>query len=122
MAFGSGCLKNNLYAFGGGQHKLPEQKKQLENFFSIQLFGSKTGSLVARIFFPVMRADAKCFGDNDCYSLSFGVASLILFLALVVFLLGTFQYIHPEPNGNMLLKVCRCAKVNISIFNIFFKK
>jgi dipeptide/tripeptide permease len=116
MLIGSGSLKNNLNAFGGGQHKLPEQKKQLETYFSVQYFGVKSGSFLARIVFPMLREDLKCFGENDCYSMTFGIPTIIMICALIIFLLGTSQYKKLPPNGNKLLKVIQCAKVRIFFY------
>jgi dipeptide/tripeptide permease len=113
MMIGAGSLKNNLNAFGGGQHKLPEQKSQLETYFSVQYFGVKCGSFLARIFFPMIRADVKCFGSNDCYTLSFGIPAAIMLIATIVFICGSKQYTTLKPNGNMLVKVIKCMKVSL---------
>ncbi|KAG5683400.1 hypothetical protein PVAND_012685 [Polypedilum vanderplanki] len=110
ILIGSGSLKNNLNAFGGGQHKLPEQKQQLETYFSVQYFGVKCGSFLARVLFPMIRADVKCFGSTDCYSLSFGIPSAIMLIATIVFLCGTGKYTKLKPNGNMLVKVIKVIK------------
>lgn len=112
MIVGSGSLKNNLNAFGGGQHKLPEQKKQLERYFSVQYFGVKCGSFLARIFFPMLREDVKCFGKDDCYSLTFGIPTVIMMISLIIFLCGRNEYVKIEPNGNMVVKVVKCIKVS----------
>lgn len=114
MIIGSGGLKNNLNAFGGGQHKLPEQKRQLETYFSVQYFGVKCGSLLARLIFPMIRADVKCFGNEDCYSISFGVPAVIMLFATIIFLIGTPKYKILKPNGNMIVKVSQCIKCAIT--------
>lgn len=120
MMISSGSLRNNMNAFGGGQHKLPEQKSQLEKYFSIQYFGHKCGSFLTRIISPTLRAEAKCFGEQDCYSLTFGIMGGIMLVGTAVFLLGSFQYKNIKPNGNMIVKVSKCIKV--SFFNIFAGK
>lgn len=111
---GSGCLKNSLNAFGGSQHKLPEQKKQLETYFSVQYFGVKTGSMLARIIFPMLREDVKCFGNDDCYVVTFGFPGLIMVLGTIIFLLGSSQYVRKPPSGNMIVKMIKCIKVIIN--------
>ncbi|KAG5683402.1 hypothetical protein PVAND_012686 [Polypedilum vanderplanki] len=110
MLIGSGSLKNSLNAFGGSQHKLPEQKAQLEKYFSVQYLGVKTGSFLARILFPMLRGDVKCFGKDDCYSLTFGIPMIIMIFSLSIFLIGRKKYIKLPPNGNMLVKVIKCIK------------
>lgn len=112
MIVGSGCLKNNLNAFGAGQHKLPEQKTQLETYFSVQYFGVKTGSMLARVVFPMLRADLKCSGNDDCYVAAFGVPTLIMILGTLIFLMGSSQYIRKPPSGNIIVKMAKCVKVN----------
>ncbi|CAG9803482.1 unnamed protein product [Chironomus riparius] len=110
MMIGSGSLKNNLNAFGGAQHKLPEQKRQLERYFSVQYFGVKCGSFLTRLISPMLRANVKCFGNHDCYSLSFGIFAGIMIFATLTFLIGSSQYKKIKPNGNMLVKVIKCVK------------
>lgn len=117
MMIGSGSLKNNLNAFGGAQHKLPEQKKQLEKYFSVQYFGVKCGSFMARILFPMFREDIKCFGKNDCYSMTFGIPMTIMIISTIIFLTGSSKYIKNKPFGNMLVKVVKCMKVKSKIKN-----
>lgn len=114
MIIGSGGLKNNLNAFGGGQHVLPEQKRQLETYFSVQYFGVKCGSFLARLIFPIIRADVKCFGNDDCYLLTFGIPAVIMAFATFIFLLGTSKYKILKPNGNMIVKVIQCMKCAIT--------
>ncbi|KAG5683399.1 hypothetical protein PVAND_012684 [Polypedilum vanderplanki] len=114
---GCGCLQNNLNAFGAGQHKLPEQKQQLETYFSVEYFGIKCGSFMARALFPMIRADVKCFGNDDCYSVSFGIPSAIFFIATIVFLCGTGKYTKLKPNGNMLVKVIKVIKVREKFYH-----
>lgn len=114
MIVGSGSLKNNLNAFGGGQHKLPEQKKELETYFSVQYFGVKMGSMLARVVFPMLREDIKCFGRNDCYVVTFGFPAFIMILGTIIFLLGTSQYVRKPPHGNLIVKMIKCVKVNLN--------
>ena len=118
---GSGSLKNNLNAFGGAQHKLPEQKKQLERYFSVQYFGVKCGSFLSRILFPIVREDIKCFGKNDCYSMTFGIPMTIMVISTVIFLIGSSSYIKNKPNGNMLVMVVKCVKVGRVELVLFLK-
>jgi solute carrier family 15 (oligopeptide transporter), member 1 len=112
MIVGSGSLKNNLNSFGGSQHKLPEQKVQLEQYFSIQYFGVKMGSMLARVIFPMLREDVKCFGNGDCYLVTFGLPALIMIFGTVIFLSGSSQYVRKPPSGNMIVRMAKCIKVS----------
>jgi dipeptide/tripeptide permease len=111
MIIGSGSLRANLSIFGANQYKLPEQATQLSVYFTLQYFVLKSGSVIGRLVLPILRQDLKCFGMNDCYPLSFGVTSAVMFTGLVVLLCGYSCYVKKPPSGNMLIKVCKCILV-----------
>lgn len=60
----------------------------------------------------MIRADVKCFGSEDCYSLAFGISCLVLLISTLIFLAGNSHYTHVKPNGNMLVKVFKCITVS----------
>lgn len=107
---GCGCIKGNTNVFGANQHKMPEQERQLQIYFSSQYFALKCGSLLARFSFPMIKEDVKCFGSDDCYALTFGIAATFVLLALIVLTFGNSHYRHVPSHGNMLLKVANCIK------------
>lgn len=82
IAVGSGGIKPCVAAFGGDQFSLPEQAKQLALFFSLFYFSINAGSLISMSLTPILREDVHCFGDNDCYSLAFGVPAILMITAL----------------------------------------
>lgn len=82
IAVGSGGIKPCVAAFGGDQFKLPEQTAQLATYFSIFYFSINLGSLISSSLTPILREDVHCFGDNDCYSLAFGVPAVLMFIAI----------------------------------------
>ena len=110
---GSGCTRANLTAFGGNQFKLPEQADQLKNYFSVQIFFLKIGSLLGRFVNPILKADVKCFRMSDCYPLAFGAPAMATFAALIIFLCGKSSYVKKPPGENMVIKVSRCVAVRI---------
>jgi dipeptide/tripeptide permease len=63
----------------------------LDSFFSVFYVSINIGSTIGTILTPILRADIKCFG-NDCYPLAFGIPTLIMLIAIVVFVLGTPFY------------------------------
>ena len=112
-------MKGNTNVFGGNQHKLPDQERQLQIYFSAQYFSLKCGSMMARFSFPILKTDVKCFGE-DCYLLTFGIASVLISIAVLILLAGSSFYTHVESNGNMLVKVFGCIKVMKIISIIFY--
>lgn len=112
---GSGSIRANLTAFGGNQYHLPEQANQLKNFFSIQIFFLKIGSLLGRFVSPILKGSVKCFGSSECYPLAFGTPGVAMIMAFGTFVSGKSFFIRKPPSGNMLIKVGRCVAVKNSI-------
>lgn len=112
---GSGSIKSNLNTFGGNQFKLPDQSAQLSSFFSIQYFAVKCGSTVARLTFPIIREDVKCFGMNDCYPLAFLLPAVAMLVATFVLIWGRKSYAEEAPNGNMFIKSFGCILVKFHL-------
>ncbi|CAB3225260.1 unnamed protein product [Arctia plantaginis] len=108
IAFGTGGIKPCVSAFGGDQFKLPEQAKHLGYFFSLFYFAINAGSLISTFLTPILRADIKCFGENDCYSLAFGVPGILMIVSIVFFVAGKRLYIIKNPAGNIIGKVSSC--------------
>ncbi|XP_023946831.2 peptide transporter family 1 [Bicyclus anynana] len=108
IAFGTGGIKPCVSAFGGDQFKLPEQAKYLGYFFSLFYFSINAGSLISTFLTPILRADVKCFGENSCYSLAFGVPGILMCISIIFFVAGKRLYIIKNPSGNILGKVSTC--------------
>lgn len=82
IAVGSGGIKPCVAAFGGDQFKMPEQAAQIATYFSLFYFSINSGSLISTSITPILREDVHCFGDNDCYSLAFGVPAILMIVAI----------------------------------------
>uniref|UniRef100_A0A8D8BXW3 Oligopeptide transporter 1 n=2 Tax=Culex pipiens TaxID=7175 RepID=A0A8D8BXW3_CULPI len=108
IAVGSGGIKPCVAAFGGEQFKMPEQAKYLAVFFSMFYFAVNSGSFVSTMLTPILREDVKCFGDDDCFSLAFGVPGMLMITSIIIFLLGKPLYKIVAPAGNMFMKVSKC--------------
>lgn len=105
IAIGTGGIKPCVSAFGGDQFKLPEQIKQLATFFSLFYFAINAGSLISTSITPILREDVHCFGQNDCFSLAFGVPAVLMVVSVLIFVCGKPLYNMKPPAGNMLLGV-----------------
>lgn len=82
IAIGSGGIKPCVSAFGGDQFQLPAQAAQMATFFSVFYFSINSGSLISTFVTPIFRNDVKCFGDNDCFSLAFGVPAVLMAVSI----------------------------------------
>lgn len=82
MAVGRGGMEPCIFAFGADQFKKPEQAALVAKYFSILYFTFNIGPLISTAITPILREDVHCFGENDCYSLAFGVPTIFLVIAI----------------------------------------
>jgi solute carrier family 15 (oligopeptide transporter), member 1 len=115
IAMGTGGIKPCVSAFGGDQFKIPQQMKQLATFFSLFYMAINAGSLISTFITPILREDVKCFGQNDCFSLAFGVPGVLMVVSIFIFVFGRRFYVVKKPSGNMIVLVSKC--VTVSNFN-----
>ncbi|TKS67193.1 Dedicator of cytokinesis protein 9 [Collichthys lucidus] len=117
IALGTGGIKPCVAAFGGDQFN-ENQEKQRRTFFSVFYLCINGGSLLSTIITPILRAqDCGIYSQQKCYSLAFGVPAALMVVALVVFIVGSGMYYKAEPQGNIMLDVCKC--INFAIANRF---
>ncbi|TRY84832.1 hypothetical protein DNTS_002276 [Danionella cerebrum] len=106
IALGTGGIKPCVAAFGGDQFD-EENTDERRKFFSIFYMSVNAGSVLSTIITPILRGDVQCFG-GDCYALAFGVPAALMVVALVVFIAGSGLYKKSPPEGNVLVRVCKC--------------
>jgi dipeptide/tripeptide permease len=80
ISIGNGNLRACITTLGGRQFTLPEQKQNLERYFSHYYFFYTLGILLSKIVPPAVRTETQCFGKPDCYLAVFGLLGA-LFLA-----------------------------------------
>ncbi|XP_031714276.1 solute carrier family 15 member 1 [Anarrhichthys ocellatus] len=108
IALGTGGIKPCVAAFGGDQFG-DHQEKQRRTFFSVFYLCINGGSLLSTIITPILRAQScGIYSQQKCYSLAFGVPAALMMVALVVFIIGSGMYYKAEPQGNIMLDVCKC--------------
>uniref|UniRef100_A0A671XJU4 Solute carrier family 15 member 1 n=1 Tax=Sparus aurata TaxID=8175 RepID=A0A671XJU4_SPAAU len=114
IALGTGGIKPCVSAFGGDQFS-EHQEKQRRTFFSVFYLCINGGSLLSTIITPILRAqECGIYTQEKCYSLAFGVPAALMVVALVVFIVGSGMYYKAEPQGNIMLDVCKCIGFAIS--------
>lgn len=82
ISIGTGGIKPCVAAFGGDQFKIPEQAKMLATFFSLFYMSINAGSLISTTITPILREDVHCFGEEDCFSLAFGVPGVLMITSI----------------------------------------
>uniref|UniRef100_A0A3Q3EVJ4 Solute carrier family 15 member 1b n=1 Tax=Labrus bergylta TaxID=56723 RepID=A0A3Q3EVJ4_9LABR len=108
IALGTGGIKPCVAAFGGDQFQ-DHQEKQRSTFFSIFYLSINAGSLLSTIITPMLRAqECGIYSQQKCYPLAFGVPAALMVVALIVFIIGSGMYNKTAPQGNILVKVCKC--------------
>ncbi|XP_028248926.1 solute carrier family 15 member 1b [Parambassis ranga] len=117
IALGTGGIKPCVAAFGGDQFE-DHQEKQRSTFFSIFYLSINAGSLLSTVITPILRAqECGIHTKQKCYPLAFGVPAALMVVALIVFIVGSGMYNKTAPQGNIMVKVCRC--IGFAIKNRF---
>lgn len=101
IAIGTGGIKPCVSAFGGDQFHLPQQIKTFAVFFQLFYAAINAGSLLSTLITPILRENVECFGEEDCYSLAFGVPALLMIVSIVIFAAGQRLYVMNEPTGRL---------------------
>ncbi|XP_049919077.1 solute carrier family 15 member 1-like [Epinephelus moara] len=108
IALASGGIKPCMAAFGG-DHFGDHQEKQRSTFFSIFYLSINAGTLLSTVITPILRAqECGIHTQQKCYPLAFGVPAALTVVALIVFIVGSGMYTKNAPQGNILVKVCKC--------------
>uniref|UniRef100_A0AAX7TUQ8 Solute carrier family 15 member 1 n=1 Tax=Astatotilapia calliptera TaxID=8154 RepID=A0AAX7TUQ8_ASTCA len=108
IALGTGGIKPCVAAFGGDQFE-DHQEKQRSTFFSIFYLSINAGSLISTLITPILRGrTCGIHIQQECYPLAFGVPAALMVVALIVFIVGSPMYIRNPPQGNIIVKVCKC--------------
>lgn len=92
VALGTGGIKPCVSAFGGDQFD-PTQVEAISKYFSIFYFSINAGSVLSMFITPIIRQNVHCFGETNCYPLAFGLPAVLMFLATIVFFIGTAMYV-----------------------------
>ena len=65
-------------------------------------------------FLLLLSNDVKCFGEDSCYSLAFGTATILMLIAAIVLILGKTHYIKNNPVGSIMTQVVGIIWVKIT--------
>uniref|UniRef100_A0A3B5BBT8 Solute carrier family 15 member 1-like n=1 Tax=Stegastes partitus TaxID=144197 RepID=A0A3B5BBT8_9TELE len=122
IALGTGGIKPCVAAFGGDQFQ-DDQEKQRSTFFSIFYLSINAGSLLSTLITPILRAqECGIYTKQECYPLAFGVPAALMVVSLLVFIVGSGMYNKTAPQGNIMVKVCKCIAVNIVLLTCKYER
>ncbi|CAF0868412.1 unnamed protein product [Rotaria sordida] len=102
IAFGTGGIKPCVSAFGADQISLTNPRT-LSRFFAFFYFSINFGSLISTVITPMLRSQVHCFG-YDCYALAFGIPSVLMLIAIIIFIAGTPLYKRVPPKENIIMR------------------
>ncbi|CAB3409589.1 unnamed protein product [Caenorhabditis bovis] len=103
IGIGTGGIKPCVSAFGGDQFPA-HYTKMISYFFSMFYFSINAGSLISMYLTPYLRS-VPCFGNDSCYPMAFGVPAILMILATLIFMAGSFWYKKVPPKENVISRV-----------------
>ena len=96
--------------------------KEIHLSVYFKLLYRKPWSITLFTFLLFLSHDVKCFGENSCYSLAFGTATISMVIATMVLMLGRTYYIKNNPVGSIMNQVIGIIWVKITFQYICGKK
>lgn len=81
IAVGNGSIRACITSLGALQFKVPEQSRQLVEYFSLYYFVYYFGIFLSKLLPPLVRAKTQCFNKNGCYPAVFGTLAFSFLLA-----------------------------------------
>jgi len=113
ISLGTGGIKPSLQAFGADQFDEEDKTEMLQrsSFFNLWYFGVLNGLLLAVTVIAYVE-------DNVSWGLGFGIVTVAMAMACVVFLYGTPFYRHKLPGGSPITSIAQVVVAAIRKRNI----
>jgi peptide/histidine transporter 3/4 len=113
ISLGTGGIKPSLQAFGADQFDEEDKTEMLKrsSFFNLWYFGVLNGLLLAVTVIAYVE-------DNVSWGLGFGIVTVAMAMASVVFLYGTPFYRHKLPGGSPITSIAQVVVAAIRKRNI----
>lgn len=118
MAIGDGSLKPLHRTYGACQYRSSELKS-IALFFVVYVFVYNFGSMSSRVVSPILRQDVQCFGNNDCFTLAFGISGICMIFAALLSIIANRYSEFTQADGFGLLNVFACIWVCNTHFLFF---
>lgn len=110
-ALGAGCVKSNLAVFGAEQHQV---SKITSKYFDKYAMVVNIGSAIAIFIIPYV----KDYIPVNYYYIPYLIATSMLFIAAILFLIGWKFYIHVTPYETV---VAKCIPVIYNSIQSWYK-
>ncbi|XP_061393632.1 peptide transporter family 1 [Musca vetustissima] len=111
IAIGNGSTRACVTSLGAIQFQLPDQAKQLAEYFSLYYLIYYIGIFLSKIIPPMIRANTYCYNKNECYPAVFGTLGSSFFMAWITFSLGRLYYKSEKlAEESILIKFYGCIK------------
>ncbi|XP_013115456.2 solute carrier family 15 member 2 [Stomoxys calcitrans] len=115
IAIGNGSTRACVTSLGAIQFQLPDQAKQLADYFSWYYFIYYIGIFLSKIIPPMIRANTRCYNKTECYPAVFGTLGTSFFMAWLTFTIGKLFYKEEKiAEENILVKFYGCVKHALS--------
>lgn len=112
MAIADGCLKPLNRTYGAYQYH-PTEIKSIALFFVLYYFVFNCGSITSRLVSPILRQDVKCFGNDDCFTMAFGIPGICMILVAILTIIANVYSETSQVEGTTSLYVFACIWVNL---------
>lgn len=103
ISLGTGGIKPCVAAFGGDQFD-KKNTKDLNMFFNIFYFTINFGGMLSTIIVP-MASSYGCLDRKTCYPMAFGISSFLLGSSIILFVMGTEEYVIKPPSNKSILLI-----------------
>ncbi|XP_037040845.1 solute carrier family 15 member 1-like [Bradysia coprophila] len=107
LTFGDGCLITLFPTYGAEQYRSTEIKS-IDWFFASYYFMFNCGSIASRLVAPILREDVKCFRNDDCYPVIFGLPAILMVAAALLVMVGNRYSETKQVRGHTILNVLSC--------------
>jgi len=104
ITVGGGCSKPLIRTYGAQQYQ-PTEVKSIALFFNLYYFVFNCGTITSRFISPILRREVKCFGNDDCFPLAFGIPGIFMILVTVLTIAANRYSQTHQASGTTLLNV-----------------
>lgn len=118
FALGSGGIKPCLAALGGEQFQLPEQAKQIQNYFTFLIFFTSFATIFAELATSLL-TKMNYLSIDQCLTAALGFPAALMFLSVFIFAFGCSKYKSKIPSNHLTKVVDGNHRILIHLLILF---